>query len=154
MSCQKCNSQRIAEVSGKCADCCGVTIGNVEHEGYVPNDLGIGGGDYISFSWCLDCGQLQGKFPVAPAEMEKDISDDEVLDFFNNHFTPGTRINSISAKLTTNYIESAEFVGRKLGKFLQHFFNYNGDASTDYKMPTAEKFLEMYKTNKPYMELY
>jgi len=27
---------------------------------YVPGDLGIGGGDYISFSFCRSCGKIQG----------------------------------------------------------------------------------------------
>ena len=64
MTC-KCGSERIARVSAKCSDMCVVTVGAEEHEGYVPHDFGIGGGDYISFSYCLDCGQIQGKpFPI------------------------------------------------------------------------------------------
>jgi hypothetical protein len=31
--------------------------------GYVPPILGIGEEDYLDFSYCLDCGQIQGKFP-------------------------------------------------------------------------------------------
>lgn len=30
---------------------------------YVPSDLNIGGGDYLSFDVCLDCGQMQGEWP-------------------------------------------------------------------------------------------
>ena len=51
-------------VSGKCSDLCFVEMDGQEHDGYVPDDLGIGGGDYITIEFCLDCGQLAGKFPI------------------------------------------------------------------------------------------
>ena len=35
-----------------------------EHYGYVPNGLNIGGGDYCEIDYCLECGQLQGEFPI------------------------------------------------------------------------------------------
>lgn len=38
-------------------------IDGKRHEGYVASDMGIGGGDYIEFGYCLDCGQIQGEFP-------------------------------------------------------------------------------------------
>ena len=37
------------EVSAKCNDMCDVTIGGTSIDGYVPDDLGIGGGDYVKF---------------------------------------------------------------------------------------------------------
>jgi hypothetical protein len=48
----------------------GACIGNNDHDGYVPNDLGIGGGDYIQFSYCMDCGKIQGSFPLPPSKLE------------------------------------------------------------------------------------
>jgi hypothetical protein len=42
----------------------GVQGCDAAHDGYVPSKMGIGGGDYMEFSYCLDCGQIQGKFPV------------------------------------------------------------------------------------------
>ena len=71
MNCQRCGSTRIADVYGKCSDLCVVEIGDNEHDGYVPSDMGIGGGDDISFNVCLDCGQIQGKFPLPPTELEE-----------------------------------------------------------------------------------
>jgi len=64
MSCQRCKSERIASISSKSSDLNYIELGDREHNGYVPGDLGIGGGDYIQFNWCLDCGQIQGEFPV------------------------------------------------------------------------------------------
>jgi hypothetical protein len=56
----------IAHVSGKTSDLCFVGYPNgQEHDGYVPEDIGIGGGDYIEFYYCLDCGKIQGNFPVS-----------------------------------------------------------------------------------------
>lgn len=71
MNCTKCNSERIASVSAKCDDRCFITVGNQERSDYPPRDMGIGGGDYVDFSYCLDCGQMQGQFPLAPTEMEE-----------------------------------------------------------------------------------
>jgi len=31
---------------------------------YVPEDLNIGGADHISMTVCLDCGKIQGEFPI------------------------------------------------------------------------------------------
>jgi len=70
-SCDNCDSVRIAYVDGKCSDCCG--IGMREHGDqveYAPHDMGIGGGDYISFAYCLDCGRIQGTFPLPKTEIE------------------------------------------------------------------------------------
>ena len=70
MSCQKCGSDRTASMSAKCSDCCFVKIGSGEKSGYVPRDMGIGGGDYVKFHWCLDCGHIQGEWPVPKTELE------------------------------------------------------------------------------------
>lgn len=66
MPCQNenCKSDRIASVSGKTSDLCFYTFKGAEKDGYVPYDVGIDGGDYIAFSYCLECGQMQGEFPV------------------------------------------------------------------------------------------
>lgn len=69
MNC-KCGSTRIATVNAKCSDMCNVEIGSVEHNDYVPVDLGIGGGDYIRMKYCLDCGQMQGSFPLERSNIE------------------------------------------------------------------------------------
>ena len=50
---------------------CSVDLAGRHNQGYVPRDLGIGGGDDVHFAYCLDCGQIQGKFPVPATEMEE-----------------------------------------------------------------------------------
>ena len=72
MSCQRCSSDRILSISGKCSDCCtySITNQNLTGDGYVPDNLNVGGGDYIEFTVCLDCGQQQGIWPVPPTEGE------------------------------------------------------------------------------------
>lgn len=73
MKCQKCQSERVANVCAKCSDCCSWSIGDKEHDGYVPKDIGIGDmyGDYVAFDYCLDCGQIQGTFPLPLTSIEK-----------------------------------------------------------------------------------
>ena len=76
MNCQKCNSQRILSLSAKCSDLCFATLGTEEKDGYVPCDLGIGGGDYVEIQLCLDCGQLQGKFPIKKNTLKEEDEDE------------------------------------------------------------------------------
>jgi len=73
MSCQQCGSNRLANIEGQSCD---GNYGNIEGKkfvgSYVPKGVGVGSGDYIRFTWCLDCGQIQGKWPVYP-----DLDDDD-----------------------------------------------------------------------------
>lgn len=78
MKCQRCESERVLEGGGKSSDMNWFQVGNkaVWHDGssridkkpgvahYVPYGLNIGGGDYINIDVCLDCGQMQGEWPV------------------------------------------------------------------------------------------
>src|SRR5271170_1377660 len=59
-----CGSERILIVTSKCSDLCHITLADREHDGYVPYGLNIGGGDYLEFDMCLDCGMHIGTFPV------------------------------------------------------------------------------------------
>lgn len=74
MACQKCSSNRVMTFNGKCSDLFMASMYDSEadevheEEGYVIRGVNIGGGDYISASVCLDCGQLQGQWPVGPVE--------------------------------------------------------------------------------------
>ena len=79
MACQKCGSERVMRVSAKCSDSCSTTLNGKEAIDYAPRDSGIGGGDYIRFSHCLECGQIQGTFPVRGPwwEDEENSAEDE-----------------------------------------------------------------------------
>ncbi len=60
-----CKSKRIASIAGKTSDCFSLSYLGIDKEGYVPYNLGIGGGDYIEFNLCLDCGRIQSTdFPI------------------------------------------------------------------------------------------
>jgi len=68
MKCKRCGSERVLEVSGKCDDRCCVTFKGVERVDYPPRVKGVCGNDYIGVDVCLECGQVQGSFPVADPE--------------------------------------------------------------------------------------
>ncbi len=87
MPCSSCKSDRILSVSGKVSDCFFCSFKKKEYEGYVPDEIGIGSGDYIEFNYCLECGKIQDSFPkkdpIFESEDENDegeIIPDEVLD--------------------------------------------------------------------------
>jgi hypothetical protein len=69
-TCQQCGGLRLARVLARCSDMCSVEVGGKRTHGYVPRDLGIGGGDDVHFAYCLDCGQIQGPFPRPPTGVE------------------------------------------------------------------------------------
>ena len=74
--CQRCKSHRVVSITAKCSDGFYIRFwGGKEQEGYVPHKFGIGGGDYVEFDYCFDCGQIQGKFPVMPKK-EKKVADE------------------------------------------------------------------------------
>jgi len=72
MKCRNCKSKRIQSVSAKCGDCCSLTINGKWRSDYVPDDSGIGSGDYIKFDLCLDCGMIQDNFPLSPTALEEE----------------------------------------------------------------------------------
>ena len=88
MKCQKCESERIIKVSAKCSDFCVVTYpSGREQRGYVPDLSNIGHGDYVKIEVCLDCGQIQGKWPVEveePGMNEEDAREmvNEVIEYY------------------------------------------------------------------------
>ena len=67
MSCKNCNGDRILSIFGKCDDECNVQGCGIERDAYyVPDGIGIGGGDQIEFDYCLDCGTIQSdEFPIS-----------------------------------------------------------------------------------------
>lgn len=65
MRCQTCNCENVVRIAAHCSDLFVLTDNQGrEYRGYVPTDLGIGGNDDVRFSFCLDCGQIQGRFPI------------------------------------------------------------------------------------------
>jgi len=68
MNCQRCNSNLILSIGGKCSDTFFANFQDKEYDGYVPDDWNIGGGDYIHIDVCTNCGQIQGNFPIKPQQ--------------------------------------------------------------------------------------
>lgn len=79
--CQKCKSERVLEIQGKVSDCFDMWDNQGrEYSGYVPDDLGIGGNKDIQFHYCLECGQIQGEFPVT-GEVEVFLEFEDDIDY-------------------------------------------------------------------------
>lgn len=64
MNCDSCNSNRMVIVSGKVSDMCYVEYMDAIHQGDVPSGLNIGSGDYIELNICMNCGKVQGQYPI------------------------------------------------------------------------------------------
>ncbi len=74
-----CNSQRVAHVDAKCSDMCTFDFPGEypQHNSYVPGSMNIGpkNGDYVDFRYCLDCGKIQGQFPVTEEHIEETLAE-------------------------------------------------------------------------------
>ena len=86
MTCQKCYNGRILSVCGKTSDMCFCEIDGKEEDGYVPEDCGIGGGDYVEFKVCLNCGQIQGEFPLPLTDLESSEENESSSDEDSNEY--------------------------------------------------------------------
>jgi hypothetical protein len=72
VKCQRllCRSHRVADVYGKCSGNSSYTLGDKDRDGYLPSDMGVCYTDEITFSYCLDCGQIQGTWPLPRTKFE------------------------------------------------------------------------------------
>ena len=80
-----CGSTRIMSVSAKCNDLCSVSLDDEGKEGYVPSGVNIGGGDYVQFDVCAQCGHMLGTWPLPERVQMIDEEDDipELSDLSN-----------------------------------------------------------------------
>lgn len=69
--CQSCGHEAVARCTGKTVDSFGIVWpGGREQQGYVPPHELTGlrennaSSDYMNFSYCLVCGQIQGEWPT------------------------------------------------------------------------------------------
>jgi len=74
-----CPCTRIVDLGAKCSDMFSMSYQQKSLQGYVPSVIGIGGGDYVEFKYCLDCGKIQNFKRVEEETMRK-IMDGEEYD--------------------------------------------------------------------------
>ena len=56
---------------------CFYQSGGKENDGYVPVGVGIGGGDYVDFTYCLECGKIQSnQFPVSKETLAEALGEE------------------------------------------------------------------------------
>lgn len=70
-TCQRCEGTRVASLSAKSSDANFITLNGKDHDGYVLPRMGVGEGDYVEINWCLDCGQIQGRWPRPRTKLER-----------------------------------------------------------------------------------
>ena len=83
MTCQRCNSDRVGSVYLSAQSYATeweswLVIKDKGVTDFIPNDVGITepdekefGGTCINFKWCLNCGQIQGHWPLEKSNLEK-----------------------------------------------------------------------------------
>jgi hypothetical protein len=71
VNCQRCSSDRILHISAKCSDLCSASYKELEKDGYTPDLPFTEYGDYLCPTICMECGQVQGEFPVTDKAIRK-----------------------------------------------------------------------------------
>ena len=66
----------IMTISGKVSDMFSLSTENVDYDGYVPYDLGIGGGDYIRLRIEMDTGQIVDWDSLTEEDIKAAIDDE------------------------------------------------------------------------------
>ena len=61
--CITCDKNTLVEVCSKSSDLNHFQHRHREYDGYVLKGMGIGEGDYVQFTFCTECGQMQGNWP-------------------------------------------------------------------------------------------
>jgi hypothetical protein len=80
--CQRCESEKVLYLDGKCSDLCNANFKGVERLDSPPSIEDICGGDYITIAICLKCGQVQGEFPKENPEFYEKVMDEREDDFY------------------------------------------------------------------------
>ena len=84
-TCQNCNSKRIVLINAKVSDMCQSTMVNSpEYEPedfeYVPQDMNIHvpmDSDVMEFQLCLNCGTIQGQWPLPETALERRVQEND-----------------------------------------------------------------------------
>lgn len=79
VNCQKCNSTRVGEIRMFRPLCSFTVEGHANSDSDFPSDIGLGTGE---FAYCMDCGQIQGAWPLDQTFIEKPKSERERLTAF------------------------------------------------------------------------
>jgi hypothetical protein len=78
MNCQTCSSDRIMNVYAKSSDLNSLSIKGHNLDHYLPDGIGLGDdSDAVSMDYCLNCGQIQGEFPLPITNLEVGRAVDE-----------------------------------------------------------------------------
>ena len=62
-ACHRCGGKQVASVFTKAPDATWWRLGAHEHEGILSYS-GVGSGENVQFDYCIDCGQIQGEWPM------------------------------------------------------------------------------------------
>jgi hypothetical protein len=70
------------KINAKCSDMCYTSVPELglEKDGYVPNGLGIGGGDYIELTIDIETGKIDGWKPLNEETLRASIPEEKERD--------------------------------------------------------------------------
>ena len=132
MKCDSCRSNRIVSICSKASDLHNLRYRNLDHDGYLLNGFGIGGGDYVEFDFCLECGKIQGNFPITDESIAEQYNEDRFDDEESFKF----------ADVPTNILEEENPDPEELQALIERYKKLSADFEKDAEAMPEEEWRE------------
>ena len=79
--------------------------------------------------------------------MEKDSTDSELRDFYEENFNVGEEFKNISTNRQSRIIKSAKTISLCFSIYITRLLEYYCDFDSKYVVPDFEVFIKMYRAN-------
>lgn len=133
MACDRCSKGRLFRVGGKSSDRNSWSYAGRDGDGYLPHVQHICGGDYFDFTVCLDCGKIQGCFPVVSEELERDPAAEALNHFLDDYGSDAGRRYSLGLVNPTHLVDQIGFrFGHRLHKWARDVYGFMVERETEY----------------------
>jgi len=115
LNCQKCTSNRIVFLTSHGKDMNSISAPHVKfkHDGYLPEIPNVGSGDDVDIEFCLECGQIQGTWPVSDDVLTSAEDDDD------DNYVPPSSIQRDQNQL--NYLSTLPDSAQKINLSKQFY---------------------------------
>lgn len=134
MNCQSCNSNRVASIFAHSKDLGNFTYDNlnIDHDGYFPEIESICEGDDADITFCLECGQIQGEFPITDDDIQAAFSFDEDEDEqIKDRPEPVHKITLISGE-ELNITRPSELFGHRYTQDIKAWEGEDGESFVQF----------------------
>jgi len=82
---------------------------------------------------------------LPPSEVEKDIGDEELFDFFEESFNEGELFSNIYASRRARMVKDSAHLSYRLSKWIKDMLDCHCDITSESKVPDVTTLTSMYR---------